>query len=286
MAILVAMAIYIRAGREIYKKRRKMLNFSGSGTGNGTVNNHEPFSPTTDVFAPAFKTTEVVQTTEFVGTAGSKTAGLPSEQGQGKDTNVSYSVTISAEVPPNDNDSVDALDLEADTPPASIQGKPHHNRTTSTVQVPATTVANVQARRNFQRKMEAHRATWSYTKCAILFFAALLITWIPSSGNRVYSLINNGDVSKPLFYASALVLPLQGFWNAVIYTVTSWAACKAFFGNIFAVLTSRRRRPIVEITAPRHHNARPTWRKAEETTSMEDLTGSSRTLRSDRVSPV
>jgi hypothetical protein len=26
---------------------------------------------------------------------------------------------------------------------------------------------------------------------------------------------------------SATVLPLQGFWNAVIYAVTSWAACKA-----------------------------------------------------------
>lgn len=26
---------------------------------------------------------------------------------------------------------------------------------------------------------------------------------------------------------SAFVLPLQGFWNAVIYAVTSWSACKS-----------------------------------------------------------
>jgi len=285
------MAIYIRAGREIYKKRKKTLNFS-SGDGIAT-NNNEPFSPTTDIFAPAFKTTEVVQTTELAHKPDSTTAGIPNETGPTKNTNVSYSVTISAEAPINDNDSLDGMD-DTDTAAGSVgsTAKSANNaRTSSTIQPPPTAVANIQARRRFQRNLEAHRATWSYAKCAILFFAALLITWIPSSGNRVYNMINDGDVSRPLFFASAFVLPLQGFWNAIIYSVTSWSACKELFGGILASIMTRSRRPIVEITAAARHHHRESrnpgmWKKAEETTSMEDLTGSSRTLRADRVSPV
>lgn len=79
---------------------------------------------------------------------------------------------------------------------------------------------------------EANNAAWSYTKCAILFFTAILITWIPSSANRVYSVINGGAVSIPLEFMSAFVLPLQGFWNAAIYIVTSWKATKMFISDL------------------------------------------------------
>ncbi len=280
------MIIYIRAGREIYKKRRKMLQFSGSGTGGGTVIN-EPFSPTGDVFAPGLKTTEVVQTTEFVQNTNTTGAGISSQPV--KDPNVSYSVTISADAQAHDNDSLDGLDGETEaTANGSVEdglGK------TPAVQIASTTIsaappaANLQARRRFQRNLEANNATWSYTKCAILFFAVLLITWIPSSGNRVYSMVHHGDVSKPLFFASAFVLPLQGFWNAIIYIVTSWAACKSFFGNI-AISVWGKAAPMVEMSG--RHNTRPTggrWNKAEETTSMEDLTGI-KSAQGHRISPV
>jgi hypothetical protein len=79
--------------------------------------------------------------------------------------------------------------------------------------------------------MEANNAAWSYTKVAILFFTAMLVTWIPSSANRVYSVVNPGYISPPLQFASAFVLPLQGFWNAVIYMTTSWHACRNFFSG-------------------------------------------------------
>lgn len=47
--------------------------------------------------------------------------------------------------------------------------------------------------------------------------------------NRVYSLIHPDLVSIPFTYASAVVLPLMGFWNSVIYITTSWGACKNLF---------------------------------------------------------
>ncbi|KAH6979185.1 hypothetical protein EDB82DRAFT_558807 [Fusarium venenatum] len=74
---------------------------------------------------------------------------------------------------------------------------------------------------------DVYKAAWAYTKVAMLFFVVILITWIPSSANRMYSHIHPDKVSKPLQFMSATVLPLQGFWNAVIYAVTSKDACKA-----------------------------------------------------------
>lgn len=94
-----------------------------------------------------------------------------------------------------------------------------------------------------RRSYEHKNAAWSYSKCALLYFTAILITWIPATANRVYSIVNNGDVIAPLAYMSAFVLPLQGFWNCLIYVVMSWDACKALLHNIKArdFLVSRQR---------------------------------------------
>ncbi|EPE09683.1 g-protein coupled receptor [Ophiostoma piceae UAMH 11346] len=103
----------------------------------------------------------------------------------------------------------------------------------------ATTVSNVQGPRNpatqrLRRKAayEANSAAWSYTKCALLFFTAMLVTWIPSSANRVFSVVHIDKISLPLEYMSAFVLPLQGFWNAIIYVVTSWKACRTLWDDV------------------------------------------------------
>jgi len=85
--------------------------------------------------------------------------------------------------------------------------------------------------------MEANTAIWSYTKVAVLFFFAMMITWIPSSANRVFSVVHPGQVSIYLEYASAFVLPLQGFWNALIYATTSLPACK----KVWTTLRERKR---------------------------------------------
>ena len=53
------------------------------------------------------------------------------------------------------------------------------------------------------------------------------ITQVPSSINRVYSLIHPEAMSFPFNYTAGLVLPLMGFWNTIIYIVTSWDAVKS-----------------------------------------------------------
>jgi hypothetical protein len=121
-----------------------------------------------------------------------------------------------------------------------------------------------------RRNYEANNAAWSYTKCAILFFTAMLVTWIPSSANRVYSVMHVNEVSVPLEYMSAFVLPLQGFWNAIIYAVTSWKATKMFFGDIAHLFrTMVGRKPDVQELAP----AQPAFRRENSFKRMRPGTG-------------
>lgn len=69
-----------------------------------------------------------------------------------------------------------------------------------------------------------------YTKSCVLFFISLLITWVPSSINRVWALAHPGQ-SAPfgLAFAAAFVLQLTGFWNSIVYFTMSRNACKELF---------------------------------------------------------
>jgi len=83
---------------------------------------------------------------------------------------------------------------------------------------------------------DANRAAINYCKCALLFFAAMIVTWVPSTLNRLVTLAHPDHPVFGLNYASGLVLPLQGFWNAIIYIFTSLPACKALMRRITTAL--------------------------------------------------
>ncbi|PNY24449.1 G-protein coupled receptor 1 [Tolypocladium capitatum] len=229
VTILITFFIYIRAGRTIYEKRKQLHDFHSSDPGM-SINGE---SITT------MKRTDITVVTESALEAGTIHLGPMGRRGSSAGGNSqcaagAYSVHISA-----DNYA---------TPSAEEVVLPIQGRTvqrTSTVQV-APHRPNPARGRNH----EVNNAAWSYTKCAILFFTAILITWIPSSANRVYSLVHDKDIYIPLEFMSAFVLPLQGFWNAVIYAVTSWGACKAFFGDL---MSRRQRHAVSEIV--RGHGA-------------------------------
>lgn len=181
-----------------------------------------------------------------------------------------YSVTVSSHIPqrtPSLSLSVPAPTL----PPTSASG----NKSFSTI--PASERPQRQLLRS--AAMEANSAAWGYTKVAVLFFTAMLVTWIPSSANRVYSVVRPDEISAPLQFASAFVLPLQGFWNAVIYIMTSWAACKYVFGKAVARLPSggklfQRARPREDGSPVYAMHGRPQRRasgKGSQTESMTEL---------------
>ncbi len=254
IAILITFFIYIRAGREIYKKHKQLKDFSTSH------HDPEPLQPSEDLFSST-KTTEVSVTSEVIDRHGAIDLASLGERRRSQPTppqrppKAAYSVTISSnrrrsshgdglgpgpgpDVPLHASTTSDSQATTAAGTSSSSSGappltrittnppKPHHNHTTTSATL---TSSGGGANPNGLRRRaayEANTATWSYTKCALLFFTAMLVTWIPSSANRVYSVVHAGQVSVPLEYMSSFVLPLQGFWNACIYFVTSWGAVR------------------------------------------------------------
>ncbi|KAK0657011.1 hypothetical protein B0T16DRAFT_50373 [Cercophora newfieldiana] len=66
----------------------------------------------------------------------------------------------------------------------------------------------------------------AYLRTSFVFALSILITWTPSSINRVYSFVHPQKTSYWLNVASAVVLPLQGLWNGIIFCATSWSTLK------------------------------------------------------------
>ena len=220
LVIAATMFIYLRAGRTIYDKRKQLYDFT---------------DPNTEADPHSLKTTEVCVTTEPVDSIdGIVPASLTSDH-HGSSSRAghnlpappaAYSVTITADMT-HEGGADDGTNTNGVSEAAAADGTEPHT-TVGNIQVGAPPPSRHQRRRN----LEMNSAAWSYTKCAILFFTAMLITWIPSSANRVYSVLNDGTALVGLEYASAFVLPLQGLWNCIIYIVTSWTGCKNYFREI------------------------------------------------------
>lgn len=65
----------------------------------------------------------------------------------------------------------------------------------------------------------AMRGARTYAKVAFLLFIVMLVVWVPSSINRFYTFSHPPNFGMNV--AAAAVLPLQGFFNCVIYCFTS-----------------------------------------------------------------
>ncbi|KAL7625553.1 hypothetical protein AAE478_004773 [Parahypoxylon ruwenzoriense] len=252
VVILLTMFIYIRAGGEIYKKRKQLRNFGASSSA------HDP-EPLTMDDPYSVKTTEVTVTSEIAeeGENGIDLAPLGRFAIPKK---VAYSVTISSDTKGPGRSQQEDISLP-------IQSN-----------VPSTPTSRGRLGGKAQRRranFEANNAAWSYSKCAILFFTALLITWIPSSANRAYSLVNYNGVLASLEIMSALVLPLQGFWNTLIYVATSWEAVKITFSDLLA--RGGNRRPEPTQFAGDHHDKRNFAFRIPSRSSRKDLESESMT---------
>jgi hypothetical protein len=75
----------------------------------------------------------------------------------------------------------------------------------------------------------AMRGAQTYAHVAILLFIVMLVVWVPSTINRVYSFTHRPNFG--LNVAAATVLPLQGFFNCVIYCFTSRTQLKGIWNH-------------------------------------------------------
>uniref|UniRef100_A0A0D2YFG3 Uncharacterized protein n=1 Tax=Fusarium oxysporum (strain Fo5176) TaxID=660025 RepID=A0A0D2YFG3_FUSOF len=157
--IAITLAIYIRSGGTIYRKRQQLLKAQASGSGSGglsyanqsTINN--------------MKTTEVTITREAAGETNAVELQSMGHQ-------------ASVHVIRDDTRSGESRTAQVTTHTSSTTSQP-------TVPRPPGRVSN-----------DVYRAAWAYTKVAMLFFAVILITWIPSSANRMYSHIHPKEAEE------------------------------------------------------------------------------------------
>lgn len=189
---------------EIYKKRKQLMSFSNQQPSTPLVSLQDPFHST--------KTTEIRVTSEAIEDTEQPIDLSHLGRRPTASDRAPYSVKISSHQSDKELTPVSSPSYESKSMPNLPQSE------------------HVQLARPYVA-MEANNAAWAYTKVALLFFTAMLVTWIPSSANRVYSVVHPPYISTPLIFASAFVLPLQGFWNAVIYITTSWSACRKFFSG-------------------------------------------------------
>ena len=194
-AILVSFSIYALSGRELFKRRRQFSRYrTSSETLPAAIEN--PFT--------SFKTTEVHITHEL------------------------------ASPRPFDNSSTHSqIELQqVNLERQYLGGTKDYEQYSITIErnlgvpVRAQTTMNEDELKLRNTVMASNRAAWSYCKCCILFFTSLIITWFPSSTFRTYTLVHTQSTNFGIAYATGLVLPLMGFWNAVIYFTISFDAVR------------------------------------------------------------
>ena len=208
VVIVLTFAIYIWAGKEIFARRRQLRNFSSAAS-------DAPFPVIQNPFLSPFvsvKTTEVRVTSE------------PTPVPVDARSMNSFVLNDSGRIVSSHGAPDYSVRVEGGHPPEGPRPKSAHN---PHVSVDTTIRGADSLSRQHKAAVEANKAAISYCKCALLFFASLLITWVPSSLNRVYSLIYPTSTNFGLLFIASLVLPLQGFWNAVIYIVTTYPESKA-----------------------------------------------------------
>lgn len=93
--------------------------------------------------------------------------------------------------------------------------------------------------------MDANIAAWNYFKVALLMFIALVCVWIPSSVNRLQRFINKDNPLFGLQLVAALGLPLQGFWNSVVYVSTTLPECKRATAEVLGLVMRRKRSTVL-----------------------------------------
>jgi hypothetical protein len=94
--------------------------------------------------------------------------------------------------------------------------------TPSLRQAPTTNMPYYRHSRNRSFESKTNRGAKTYAQVAFLLFLVMLSVWVPSTANRVYGVIHHkhNQVNFALNMAAAVVLPLQGFFNALIFIFT------------------------------------------------------------------
>ena len=208
VAVLIAIIIYIMAGRHVYRKRAALDGFLNPF-------NEDPF-------------TTVILTTEVTITTSDRKPSLPDFSVHELDPPPPSRHPSHPNLTPNNNE------IENDFCPYTInisttpRPRPHPSRNSSSrpaiFRIPTYTRAAALSQDNAE--------AFLYARVAFLFFIALLITWVPSSVNRAYALAHPEHINFGLNFTSAFVFSIQGLLNCAVYMATSKSAVRGLWRNL------------------------------------------------------
>ncbi|KAL4915598.1 Nnf1-domain-containing protein [Aspergillus aurantiobrunneus] len=177
LVISMTLAIYARIGNLVWRGRRQLKEAGGLDT---TIDMSIPDEP------PFSKVTEIHITREDA-------SSFRLEAGPSIEQNPSFACIQLPHRPYSVN-------VQAGTaPPSQVQIEPM--RGDDRPEGPAEDDQYC----NSRTVSEVNAATWAYTKYAILFFIALLVTWVPSTINRVYAFVYPDRSNFGLNYASSFM---------------------------------------------------------------------------------
>ena len=251
VCITASLCLYVLAGIEIFRKRSQLVKFKDPHRQNTEVKSPAVENPFTD-----FKTTEIQISSE----PATNTPLGRTTPSNALSPNDSRYLAIPTPTVPSDQQSYFVT---------TIRSTPSRLGSDYSIPTVAQSPQVIQQRRKQRAAVEFNTAALGYTKVALLFFCSLIITWVPPSVNRFNSLLHPNTLHIPSSYATSVVLPLMGFWNSVIYIVTSWAVVRKLFTGQLS-RTTPPTRPSRRISIP---GTPKSWSRkgSESDTSLEGL---------------
>lgn len=240
IVVTATLTIYIVTGLKIHKKRSILRSFSKHPRQPPTVDETEADEPTVSSFAGIVVTTQIEHDVQ------GDSVAEPDSRDVDDVSIGSFSSTRNLSNP---------IDIEAtsSTAPAAPTILTHEEQQRSTGAQDAHNSRNGYRATAFAaigrprsggpplrtRGAEGNAAAMAYFKVAFLMFVALFVVWVPSTINRLYQFVHKDQPSYGLNIISAIVLPLQGFWNAMIYLFTTRAECRRAWGLIVSKFTGK-----------------------------------------------
>ncbi|KAH6675355.1 G-protein coupled receptor [Plectosphaerella plurivora] len=249
ICILLSFVIYVAVGYHVFHQRNQLRNMTFSQTASGqdgkSVSRSENNDPdqAEKQYRPSGHDWQVTATTEVQITTAApseshytppRSPALPQDPATGS-------------TPQRDGKHQRWAADEDDAPPSpSSVTHPRFETMISSDPRPPEPKTPISERMRFGRARLGSRlkgldpVKLAYLRTSFIFAISILVTWTPSSINRVNDLVNPEHRSYGLNVATAVVLPLQGVWNAVIYFMTSWDTVKEEYQSAVARRAARR----------------------------------------------
>ncbi|KAH8882993.1 hypothetical protein GQ53DRAFT_831180 [Thozetella sp. PMI_491] len=258
ICILASVVIYIGVGTYVFRVRNRLHQVTGSGKENRHVRGMISYSANETEVSRSRRetyTSPMITQRSRLSSHGSEWVSIPGQEHVEGTVNILTEVNVHVEdthggsipgPPLPDVIRPEAAHLPPITNSASVRPADKRPRVETTISS-SPAEPTVKRTRSKRAAASVHRVLdrfavvdpvkRAYLRTSVLFGVSVLVTWIPSSINRIYSLVSNSNSPYQYNLATATVLPLQGVWNGIIFFVTSWRIFKEC---------------IRELRAPRH----------------------------------